>query len=240
MKLAVISDIHGNCLALEAVLADIRLQGADMVVNLGDLVAGPLEPARTADLLMEGDFPTIKGNHERWVMEARAEARGAIDTFATSRIDDKHLSWIESLPPTLVLEDQVFLCHGTPKDDTAPWLDNWWSGRDTTLPDHDEVAAQAEGLNFPVMLCGHTHLARAVRLKDGRLIVNPGAVGLQIVHGSPDARYAILENLYDEWRVSLRSVPYDHQGAARQARDNGFDAWSDALLTGWSQPEGLF
>ena len=68
MKLAVISDIHGNLTALEAVLADIATQGVDQTVNLGDILSGPLQPAETADLLMARNFTTIRGNHERQVL----------------------------------------------------------------------------------------------------------------------------------------------------------------------------
>ena len=74
MKFAVISDIHGNLLALQAVLADIARQGIEQTVNLGDILSGPLQPAETADLLMAQDFPTIRGNHERQVL-ARLDQR---------------------------------------------------------------------------------------------------------------------------------------------------------------------
>ena len=76
MKIAIISDIHGNLLALQAVLADIARQGVDQTVNLGDILSGPLQPAETADLLMAQKFPTIKGNHERQLLAARC-ARAA-------------------------------------------------------------------------------------------------------------------------------------------------------------------
>ena len=70
MKIAVISDIHGNLAALQAVLEDIERERVDQVVNLGDLLSGPLQPAKTADLLMAKDFVTIAGNHERQLLQA--------------------------------------------------------------------------------------------------------------------------------------------------------------------------
>ncbi len=240
MRLAVISDIHGNRLALEAVLTDIERRGVDFTVNLGDLVSGPLDPAATADLLIAHNFPTLRGNHERSLLLPRPEAMDAVDRFARSRLTHGHLEWLSMLPATRVIEGTIFMCHGTPRSDLAPWLDNWWQGRSTTLPDEAAVAAEADGLNYPLLLCGHTHIARAVRLRDGRLIVNPGSVGLQIMHGSPDARYAILEQRGAVWSVSLRALPYDHDGAAQQAQANGFGHWTGALTTGWAGPQGLF
>lgn len=240
MRIAVISDVHGNRLALDAVFDDIARQAVDLVVNLGDMVSGPLEPEAVASVLMAADFPSIRGNHERMLIEGPAPGLGAIDSFAVSRLEQRHLDWIVRLPATLAVAGEVFLCHGTPASDSEPWLDDWWQDRATVLPDEAYVSERAADLDFPVLLCGHTHLARSVRLRDGRLIVNPGSVGLQINHGSPDARYAVLERRHGQWAASLRAVPYDHEAAARQAAGNGFPQWSEALSTGWVGPDGLF
>lgn len=122
----------------------------------------------------------------------------------------------------------------------SAWLDAWFEDRTLTLPGEAAVNAAAEGLDFPVLLCGHTHLPRAVRLRDGRLVVNPGSVGLQMNHGSPDARYALLDRHDGHWTVSLRAIPYDHAAAARQALQHGYPLWHAALSTGWPGAEGLF
>ncbi len=240
MKIAVISDIHGNRLALEAVLDDIVRQGVDGTFNLGDLVAGPMEPNWVLDILMDIDIPTVRGNHERVLIDNPPEKLGPVDRFAQMQMESRHRGWINALPPTLSIVDDIFLCHGTPTSDEEPWLDSWWDGRTTTAPDHATVAAKAEGFDYPVLLCGHTHVPRAVRLKDGRLIVNPGAVGLQINHGSPDARYATVELRGGKYYAAFHTVPYDHFAAARQAEANGFPQWREALTTGWVGPKGLF
>ena len=185
MRVAVISDIHGNCLALEAVLADIAEQGVDMTLNLGDVVSGPLEPARTVDLLIERNFPTVRGNHDRTVFD---DSSGLTDRFALQKLGPKHRDWLVAIPATATIGGEIFMCHGTPGDDTTPWLDNWLEQRSFTLPDEASVAAAASGIGCPVLLCGHTHIPRAVRLRDGRLVVNPGSVGVQMNYGSPDAR----------------------------------------------------
>ena len=240
MRIAVISDIHGNRLALEAVLEDIAAHGIDSTLNLGDMVSGPMEPSGAADILSGAGFPTVRGNHERWLLERAPAGLDAVDGFTLAQLEQRHLDWFAQLPATLVVGGDVYMCHGTPADDSEPWLDNLWNGRSTVMPDEAQVTSKAEGLDYPVMLCGHTHLARAVRLRDGRLIVNPGSVGLQFNHGSPDARYAIVERRGGRWTVNLRAVPYDHAGAARQAAANGFPHWTEALTTGWASAEGLF
>lgn len=238
MRFAVISDVHGNVPALDAVLADIAREGADAVLCLGDHVAGPIDPAGAADRLMALNGTVIRGNHDRYLVEDAP--LGPVDRFVKPRLNGEHMAWFAAMPATAVFAGEVFLCHGTPTSDETVWLDNFWDGRTTYLPDEAGVTTLAEGYDYPVMLCGHTHMARSVRLRDGRMIVNPGSVGLQTVHGSPDARYALIERRDGRWLTSLRVVAYDHRQAAEMAQANGFGHWAEALMTGWASPVGLF
>ncbi len=240
MRIAVISDVHGNRLALEAVEADIAMVGVDATINLGDLFAGPLDPIGTADLLIERNYPTVIGNHDRYIAEGLPKSTEPVDRFVAERLRPVHLDYLRSLPATRDIEGEVFLCHGTATSDEEAWLDAWWNGRTVTVPGEAEVTAKADGLDFPVLLCGHTHVSRIVRLRDGRLIVNPGSVGLQFNYGAPDARYAVLERHGGQWAASIRGVPYDFEAAAQQAISNGFPHWADAIRTGWPSAIGLF
>jgi predicted phosphodiesterase len=240
MRIAVISDIHGNRLALEAVEADIAALGVDATINLGDLVSGPVDPVGTIEALMASDLPTIIGNHDRYLMERPVEKLDSVDRFVASRLNPDHFAYLRGLPKTSEVAGEVYMCHGSPGSDVEPWLDNWWTGRSTTMPDEASVLAKSDGVDFPVLLCGHTHIARIVRLRDGRLIVNPGSVGIQFFHGAPDARYALLERRNGKWSASLRAVAYDWDEAARLALANGFPNWTEALTTGWVGAEGLF
>lgn len=241
MRLAIISDIHGNRLALEAVLEDVARCGVDGIVNLGDNFAGPMDPAGVAAILRDLDLPNVMGNHDRYLVEAHGPSDlGAVDRFVAAALSDSDLAWVRSLPARNCVDDQMFLCHGSPMSDMTHWLEGLFDGRSSTLPDEAEVAALADGIDFPILACGHTHLPRQVRLRDGRMIVNPGSVGLQFVHGSPDARYCVVTCGEDNWSIDLRVIGYDHQGAAAQAERNGFAHWRDALTTGWAGPEGLF
>ena len=242
MRFAVISDVHGNALALDAVLADIASRGVDAILCLGDHVSGPLDPVGAADRLMALDGPVIHGNHDRWITQGRRDDRDLdrVDRFATDQLRPDQLAWLAAQPATAIFNGEIFLCHGTPASDNAPWLDDWYQQRNTTLPDEAAVTGPAAGIDYPMILCGHTHMARSVRLRDGRRIVNPGAVGLQLVHGSPDARYAMIERRNGRWLIDLRIVEYDQHAAASQAVANGFPRWSEAITTGWADAAGLF
>jgi diadenosine tetraphosphatase ApaH/serine/threonine PP2A family protein phosphatase len=130
------------------------------------------------------------------------------------------------------------MCHGTPRDDNVNWMDGF-VGKVVSLLPRPFIAEQAEGFDYEVLVCGHTHVPRSLRLDDGRLVVNPGAVGLPFEFGSPDARYAIVERRQQGWNTELRAVAYDHHAAARQALERGYPNWVDALTYGWASPRGL-
>ena len=98
MRLGVVSDIHGNLPALQAVVADATAQGGvDAWVNLGDILSGPLWPAETADWLLAQDparWSTIAGNHERWLLHRPPERLGASDRHAAERLRPAHRAWL--------------------------------------------------------------------------------------------------------------------------------------------------
>lgn len=242
MKFAAIADVHGNFVALEVVLADISAIGLTEVVNLGDHVSGPLEPRRTADLLIERGFPSIRGDQDRRLVEL--DPAGKSHRTDYMQLDRSHLDWLANLQPTMVYHDDVFLCHGTPSSDTAYWLDQVTDDAIIQATPIEDVEAEAFGITASLILCGHTHIPRVVRLRDGRLVVNPGSVGCPgysgdkpVYHkmqaGTPDACYVIVERKRLGWSVTFRYVPYDHTSMAEMARRNGLPEWASALATGW-------
>jgi diadenosine tetraphosphatase ApaH/serine/threonine PP2A family protein phosphatase len=244
MRFAAIADVHGNYLALEAVLADIRAHGIDDIVDLGDMASGPLDARRTMNSLMALKAVHVLGNHDRYLIDRPSEKMGSWDRHAYAQLDAGHLDWLRAIPPTQVYRDQVFLCHATPDSDEVYWLETVLPDGTVRMSSLEAIEAAAEGLAQPLILCAHTHLARAVRLRDGRMVVNPGSVGspgYRDIHpfphvieaGSPDARYAILESIGNEWRVTFRHVPYDHEAMAALARRNGRPEIASALATGW-------
>jgi predicted phosphodiesterase len=221
--------------------------GINEVVNLGDHVSGPLEAARTADLLIERGFPSVRGDQDRILVELWQAGASTRSDF--QQLERKHFDWMASMPPTLMYREQVFLCHASPRDDAAFWLDQIANDGSVRPSQIEAIEAGAEGIDAQVILCGHTHIPRVARLRDGRMVVNPGSVGLPgydgrapapyvVEVGTPHACYAILEHAGGSWLANIRFVPYDNAAMAELARSKGMLTWASAIATGWVQREG--
>lgn len=242
MRFAILSDIHGNIAALDAVLADIAKRGVDRIVNLGDILSGPLFPCETADRLMALNLPTIRGNHERQLLTLAPEAMGLSDAYADSVLQSHHRDWIAGLPDHLWLTEEVLLVHGTPDSDLVYFLETI-EGDDVRAATASEVEERVGDVDAPLMLCGHTHVPHIHLRPCGGLIVNPGSVGLpaydddhptphKVQTGSPHARYAIVEREEAGWQAEVVAVTYDWEAAARSAQARGRADWAQALRTG--------
>lgn len=244
MRIALLSDIHGNLPALEAVVADAGRRGVDQIVNLGDSLSGPLLPLETAEYLMARDWLTLAGNHERQLLHAPTGGRGASDAYAYAQLTPKVLAWLATLSHTSQLLPEVLLCHGSPRDDAEYLLETVDAGQ-VRIASARELEQRLGAVDAQVIACGHTHVPRVLRDVRGRLLMNPGSVGLpayqsdlpephEVETGAPDARYAILERgaADGNWTASLVSVPYDHAQMAELARSRGRLDWAQALQTG--------
>lgn len=244
MKFAVLADIHGNSSALAAVFRDMEQLDISDAVNLGDHFSGPLDALGTAEMLMSRDLVSIRGNHDRWLVESDPTQMGASDKVAFEQLNQTHLNWLRDLPSTRVLFKEVLLCHGTPASDQTYWLERIEPDGGVRNATIKEIEAEAEGISASLIVCGHTHLPRLVRLRDGRVVLNPGSVGcpgyddvMPVYHrmqtGTPNASYAVAQKSGDDWLVTFRSVPYDNRRMVDLARTNGRNEWASALETGW-------
>ncbi len=243
MQIGVIADIHGNALALEAVLADMRPRSLDRIINLGDLVSGPLLPRETMELLAGLDVLTVRGNHDRWVSRDDPTRMGASDQFAHAQLRPEQRSWLGALPMFADAGQGIVSFHATPNNDNRYLVEKVNQGR----LERDSVANIRERLgelDARVVLCGHSHRRQLLQLPNGPLILNPGSVGCPAYDdpghdahvseaGSPHARYAVLTLKGDGVAVEMIAVQYPWEDAARCADRNGRPDWAHALRTGW-------
>ncbi|MCP5108409.1 MAG: metallophosphoesterase family protein [bacterium] len=241
--LAIISDIHGNRRALEAVLNDIERRGIDHMVNLGDSLYGPLDPAGTAEILIKLNIPTVRGNEDRIITGPSNECDDSPSLrYVKERLNPEHLQWLESLKMTAVAHEIFFLCHGSPeRDDEYLLQEVLETGVFPKKP--KELAARLAAHPQQVFLCGHDHVPGTVHLPDGRIIVNPGSVGLPAYtddfpfpHAmetfTPHARYSIIYKEANGFQVENIAVPYDWRWAEGMAKKNGRSDWAEWLGKG--------
>ncbi|HZX57869.1 MAG TPA: metallophosphoesterase family protein [Mucilaginibacter sp.] len=240
---AIISDIHGNSLALKAVLLDIKSRGIEKIINLGDHFFGALEPEGVASILRENEMLCISGNTDREILQS-------IDTdFNKEGMDrvkadlsQQSISWLRKLPKTKTLDDLFFVCHGTPESDDEYLLEKV-TEKGVFVYNDEELVKKTEHIKERIVLCGHSHVNRVVYLSNDKIVLNPGSVGLPAYLGNgeyrfamesmtPHAKYAIAKANDDAISIEQVLCAYDWHKASEAARKNGNEKWANFLLYG--------
>jgi len=246
MTLAVIADTHGNLPALEAVLADIARRGITDVIDLGDCASGPLWPRETCEVLMARGFPTVRGNHDRWVATFALADLGPSDRYTYGALDETQRKWLRDLPATVKLDSDILAVHGLADDDNRYLLEDIERGR-LVRASAETIAQRLGGSGAALVLCAHSHQQHMVQLPNGPLVINPGSVGLPAYRdpegtphvsevGTPHARYALVSRDNGAMTIELVALDYDHASAVRRAAANGSPGWAHALATGFALP----
>jgi predicted phosphodiesterase len=242
-KLAIISDIHSNQVALEAVLAVIDEEGADMIICTGDVVGYGPRPKECIDLLREREIPCLLGNHDQYVtllMDSRVErlreeVRISVQ-WTQSQLPMDHLRWLAGLPMRFDIEEFDFaLVHGAfgPK----PWI---YCNR----PKHFVTSFAHQ--DVPLGFCGHSHVP-AIGLYDAaneeasvkylrqvtipeadKVMINVGSVGQP---RDKDPRSAFVFFSVEEQQVTLKRVEYDIEQTQAQIREAGLPEKAAARLS---------
>jgi putative phosphoesterase len=218
-RAAVLSDVHGNVPALEAVLAEPDVAAADVVLFTGDMTWGP-EPQRTYELIagLGGRALRVRGNADRYAAEIAAAVREpsmARESWIPARHSAEAVAFLARTPFSLVLEveglGEVFVCHGSPRSDHELVTPG--------TPD-ERFAELAAGVEPRILVGGHTHL-QFDRTVAGRRSVNPGSVGLPFHNGEPGTAYWALLGP----DVELRRTPYDLEAAVELLRAGGMPSF---------------
>lgn len=226
MRIALISDIHGNAVGLDAVLDDISKARIDRVICLGDAATLGPQPHEVVKRLRELNCPGIIGNHETDLFSPERSQKSVwAETFAWCReqLTDEDKAYLQSFQPAIEIpleNNKRLLCfHGSPKANTDYIL--------PTTPD-DELSAMLNGHDTLVMAGGHTHV-QMMRRYHQKIIINTGSVGIPFrryfptyeeIRYLPHAEYAIVDSA-GVINIEFRRVPIDFEALERASQNSG-------------------
>jgi predicted phosphodiesterase len=224
MRIAIISDIHGNCVALDAVLNNIKQAGVDQIVCLGDAVQGGPQPAEVVSRLRELGCPVVMGNADDWLLtgidsgaenipEERLARMDKVRDWQLTKLSEDDLDFIRAFQPTVQMkldDEHTLLCyHGSPKSFDHVILPQ--------TPD-EEARGYLEPQDNTIYTGGHTHM-QFIRHFGRTFHFNPGSVGVAYRHDQPDeyfrldrwAEYALLSSRDGNLSLEFRRIPFDVQ-----------------------------
>lgn len=226
MRLALMSDVHGNYQALEAFLAYLEEHPVDGIICLGDYVTDSPYPQKTMKLLygMQERYTCymVRGNREEYLLNNTDNHQGwkpssvnGILYYTLQNMTERDLEFFAALPTEreLILEGVpvLYLCHGTP-------------GRVRGNMNEEEGLRERvmSELNYPYLLGGHSH-HQEIYVQDGRTYINPGSLGFAIDGVGRRARFAMLTGTPDRWEAELLSISYDIDSFLKDFEKSGVD-----------------
>jgi putative phosphoesterase len=230
MRIAFISDIHGNFTAFQAVLADIKSQSIDQIVSLGDVVTLGPQPVEVLNTLRKLNCVYIKGNHDAAVMDPEKAAQYQITDhlvpdldWCRSKLSPDDLKFIDSFKPvheiSLPNGNTVLAFHGSPISFTDII-------QATTPPEILDL--YFDGLKADIFIGGHSHI-QMVRRYDDKLILNSGSIGnaFKFVYSPgnpvdllPWAEYMIINQSGDSLNIDSRRVYFDTDELLKKVRES--------------------
>lgn len=228
MRIAVLSDIHGNLTGLDACLADLGAQGgADAIVAAGDLCLDGPKPKKVLQRLEEVGAQAIRGNTDRYLSDPGNETFETIEhqqiEWTRQDLGEKWLQWLAALPFAIRIgedDNQLLVVHANPANDH----EHIWPDADDTLLERLVGEERATAIAF-----GHLHLPY-VRMWRGKMLVNVASCGLP-KDGDARAGYAIFTERNGGWEVKHRRVDFDVKKVATQLADSGIPGKEELIAT---------
>ena len=225
MRIAVMADIHGNHIALEACVEEARKRGAEEFLFLGDYLGELAFPEKTMDLLehIREEFPCtfIRGNKENywidrqkglnpdWIWAAGSSSTGILQ-YVYARLDDSRIRWFEQMPIAKVMAypglPPFVVCHGSPR-----------KVNESMREDYPYIDGLTRKLETELTVCGHFHI-QSRYTRNGRIVINPGAAGLPLRSGGK-AQFMMLSGSDGKWEEEFVTLSYDTDRAVREMEE---------------------
>ena len=244
MRLAILSDIHGNLVALKAVLKDLERRRVEQVLCLGDVAATGPQPCEVIEHLQPLNWPSVMGNSDETLAknipdnfeklpEKDKRRSQQLDEWTRRKLSKSHRNYLSTFEPTVMFSPDngpSFLCyHGSPRSNREGILA-------ATLD--DKLAEYLRGFNADIFAGGHTHTQMFRRFRSS-IVINPGSVGLPFqedssgrVRNPTRAEYALVAVTRKSFSLDLLSVPYSRTDLEEAVRKSGMPN-SDWWLSDW-------
>jgi len=241
MKIAILSDIHGNSWALNDVLEDIKSKKIETIINLGDSLYGPLDPQGTFNLLIENNVLSIRGNGDRAIIEHLDDVSPyKTMEYVKSQIDNDVIDWLKKLPFELI-NNNIYCCHASPDSDTSYLFEDLKADH-IEIKENSKIDKILKDIKQEIIVCGHSHVSRIVKTAN-KIILNTGSVGLHaysdklpIPHKMENfnsyARYSIITLSENPVKIEQVAISYDYEAAAKKAEKNERSDWAKWIRTG--------
>lgn len=214
MRIAVVSDIHGNLLALDAVMTDLETQGVDEIWCGGDIGWGGPWASECIARVREQGWHTVRGNTDVWITGDpqtidEPDRRAVLEATARAHaISEDDAAWLLGLPLGYSPAGSILLVHGTPE---SPFV--------APLPEDPAASFRDYAGKATLVVYGHVHKAFVRRLTDGTIVANPGSVGLPMDDAT--ASYLLIDRDGPEITLRHRRVAFDRRAGLAQARQMG-------------------
>lgn len=207
MKIAVISDIHGNIFALDEVLKDIKKQNVDCIICLGDLVGYGCNPNEVIQRIREEKILCIKGNYDASVIDKdytfirENEVNSFSLPWAIKTVTEENIKFLNELPSNIILDvgsKKIQFVHGSPRKINEYLTEGY-----------EKIDEVINEFNYDVLVCAHTHIPY-IKEVNSKLIINDGSVG-KPKNGTPKATYLIISTTNNNITLEIISVSYDYK-----------------------------
>ena len=233
MKIALISDIHGNIEALEAVFQSIKDKNISEIYNLGDSLYGPLWPEETAQFIIRHNIKSIMGNEDEDLI--KNGHKNETEKYVLNQLSQSSMEWLRSLPKYYE-NDYITLFHGVPDDNKKYFLENICNGN-IIIKSNEEIMEIIGNIKTKYIGFGHSHLERILTINE-QILINAGSVGWPaFLDDAPEhkietynnfAKYVIINNE----NIEICNVAYNYKKASKKAMENNRNDWSKFIENG--------